>query len=610
MTSPMPPQPVPGEPYLTAPLAAQTVQQGADAYTALVVAPWLAAIQQAIAPAGGIFDPFGVLAAGAQWTAGVGRFLADQVLPWLRAPFRSLFGPEVVFFDQAPFVNSYLPTVTNLLVRTPFEVFVRIRAQVQLAADAGTPIPDLAEEINRTLLDENAPWWRNRALVIARTELRRAQMGGLWNAYATYGRDRGVRYTKRWLDSNDARVREAHVDTDGQVRAIDRPFAVGVDGGPKFPAMYPLDPILPPELSIQCFPGDTLMRASAIHRVFRRWYEGPIVRVEFKSGAKLAGTPNHPVLTASGWKALQLLEVGDQCVRTDHVERLSGSDPHVEDAPTPAEKIYTAALQSSASYRVAASGVYFHGDGADTEVNVVTVHSQLRDEAKTCGTERGCDKIFAGPHVTVPALRGLRSDLGAVDKVGMASPGIARAVPSASPVGDGRQGTALVEVQALHSDGVRLGSAAWSDARFEQVSAHGSAVYPEALRDAQLGLSALVCGDEGGGVQVGARVCTCVASASHRDSGCSQVVSDLLAVDADALSDLVRALPGQVPTDDVIHIETSTFVGHVYNLETSSGWYSANGIAAHNCRCDMLIEEPGEETDLSDRRYVSAGGAR
>ena len=254
MTAPIPPQPEPGQPYVTAPLGASQVQAGADAYLALVVAPWLDAIRQTIAPAGGVLDPYGVLAGSAYWAAGIGRFLTEQALPWLARPLKSLFGERFgpVVFDQSPFVNAYIPTVTNLLVRTPDQVFQRIRAQVQLAADEGTPIPDLAEEINRTLLDENAPWWRNRATVIARTELRRAQMGGLWNAYATYGRDRQILFVKRWLDSDDARVREAHVDTDGQVRAIDRPFAVGVDGGPKFPAMFPLDPQLPPELSIQC----------------------------------------------------------------------------------------------------------------------------------------------------------------------------------------------------------------------------------------------------------------------------------------------------------------------------------------------------------------------
>src|SRR5262249_55483092 len=35
--------------------------------------------------------------------------------------------------------------------------------------------------------------------------------------------------------------------------------------------------------------------------------------------------------------------------------------------------------------------------------------------------------------------------------------------------------------------------------------------------------------------------------------------------------------------DQVVAIETKQWSGHVYNLQTRGGWYSANGIIAHNC---------------------------
>jgi hypothetical protein len=45
----------------------------------------------------------------------------------------------------------------------------------------------------------------------------------------------------------------------------------------------------------------------------------------------------------------------------------------------------------------------------------------------------------------------------------------------------------------------------------------------------------------------------------------------------------------------VRHIERLSFSGHVFNLETATGWYAIEGILAHNCRCVAIpILEPEE----------------
>lgn len=244
------PQPVPGEPYQTTALPPAVIEQSAAAYNALVVAPWLQVVRDTVLPAHGPTDPYGVLSGTAYWLRGVRDFMREQVWPWIRAPWQSLFG---VYFDNSdPWLRNYTFTVENYLTRTPFEVYAKIRTLVQDATAAGTPLRQVAEQIDTTFLQADAPWWATRGMVVARTETRRGQMGGLWHAYTDFGDRHRISYIKRWLDSDDARVRLAHEDTDGQTRPLGLPFAVGVTGGPKYPAMYPLDPILPPELSIQC----------------------------------------------------------------------------------------------------------------------------------------------------------------------------------------------------------------------------------------------------------------------------------------------------------------------------------------------------------------------
>lgn len=258
MTQPTPPtEPTgpTGDPFpgTVPPLHEVAIAAAASAYLADVVKGWLEVIRPAVFPAAGIIDPYGVLSGTAQWLVGIRRWMAQNLGPRLLEPLLRLFGPRGrVFFDQGPFVTNYAKQVENLLVGVPDQVFASIREIVQQAADTGTPVPKTAELIGTELLNANAPMWTNRAETIARTELRRASMGGLFNAYNTYGEEHDIELIKQWLDSDDTRVRPAHVDTDGQRRRLSQPFAVGVDGGPKFPAMYPLDPGLPANLSINC----------------------------------------------------------------------------------------------------------------------------------------------------------------------------------------------------------------------------------------------------------------------------------------------------------------------------------------------------------------------
>jgi hypothetical protein len=42
----------------------------------------------------------------------------------------------------------------------------------------------------------------------------------------------------------------------------------------------------------------------------------------------------------------------------------------------------------------------------------------------------------------------------------------------------------------------------------------------------------------------------------------------------------------------IIEIGRNKFSGHVYNLQTETDIYIADGIITHNCRCDVRYELP------------------
>lgn len=54
------------------------------------------------------------------------------------------------------------------------------------------------------------------------------------------------------------------------------------------------------------------------------------------------------------------------------------------------------------------------------------------------------------------------------------------------------------------------------------------------------------------------------------------------APDAETLGDPGNRLPAAVTVDEIVHVETQPFQGHVYDLSTVKGWYVANGIIVHN----------------------------
>jgi SPP1 gp7 family putative phage head morphogenesis protein len=85
-----------------------------------------------------------------------------------------------------------------------------------------------------------------RAETIARTELLRMYSVGHWARMQSTA-EQFPDLRKRWVSSHDPRVRPSHARADGQVVRWDKPFIVG-----GYKAMFPRDPRLPPEESVNC----------------------------------------------------------------------------------------------------------------------------------------------------------------------------------------------------------------------------------------------------------------------------------------------------------------------------------------------------------------------
>jgi len=53
----------------------------------------------------------------------------------------------------------------------------------------------------------------------------------------------------------------------------------------------------------------------------------------------------------------------------------------------------------------------------------------------------------------------------------------------------------------------------------------------------------------------------------------------------ESLNRFLGAHAGEISLDRITKLRVRDFAGHVYNLQTKTGWYLANGIVTHNCMC-------------------------
>ena len=76
-----------------------------------------------------------------------------------------------------------------------------------------------------------------------------------------------------------------------------------------------------------------------------------------------------------------------------------------------------------------------------------------------------------------------------------------------------------------------------------------------------------------------------VASPAKMFSTLTEHARDWAAADAQLARELIDGRAGPVSCEKIIGVDVAAFHGVVYNLQTTAGWYIANGIVTHNCRC-------------------------
>ena len=458
--------------------------------------------------------------------------------------------PTRVVEDAVGMMGNGSPILEYYREQLAPKVAEMIRIEVIKAAAAGTDFRTIA---NRLLTTGQIT--RTRALMVARTEVNRVRREATRQAYI----ESGVTLQWEWVASKSIRTCPACLWLDGQRFELKDPF-------PQHP---------------NCLISGTVVNSPQTKAATRRWYDGEVVEVETSSGFQLTVTPNHPIMTRQGWVAAGRLDETSEIICTLDGERVCVDiDPHADNMPAVVDEIFGASLEGRGMPAVVVphSAEYFHGDGEGGDVDIVFIDSFLENDVDSTIPQpaRQNGLIFRGMGP------GSLFSGSTADELGM------RPFSSANGVMGGRGVPGVLLGGSLcHHYSVRVGDGSDLHTLLDQPPTDYGPVGFEGLRDLVFGGTGQISfGDLRGRETNASRL----GKAAIGELGVEPISPDV-----EFCADFANRHAGSIRADRPIKIRRYFYSGHVYNLETSTGYYIANGIVTHNCRCTMIPVIEGVE---------------
>jgi SPP1 gp7 family putative phage head morphogenesis protein len=395
---------------------------------------------------------------------------------------------------------------------------------------------------------EVAPWSRSYSETVYRTNLSTAYNAGRFEQ-ASDPEVKDAIPALVFESMDDDRTRPNHKAADGLIAAADDPIWKRLHA----------------PLGYNCFLPGTEVSGSFIGGL-KAAYSGPVVEFKTSHGRSLTVTVNHPVLTERGWLPAYKLAEGDNCfsygadgetfdVRNlPVVDVLSGRRAVDDnDAPSVIEDVFDSLwVQGIASSRpvVPMLPLDLHGDAkwVKGDVKVVAPDGCLLADSLDVPSEFASE--FVNVHSSGDSSYPLDT-LGRSDDRSLPPPASPRGGPSAFALtlDDGGIVGALFSQRPLEP--LRFGPAAdWNVTALEERRYDGAA-------------------------------------------------------DPEFIGKLKDACAGKVTADKIVSIRKYEFSGHVYDLQSVTGWILSNCIVTSNCRCSVNFVS---RLELERRGLIDANG--
>jgi SPP1 gp7 family putative phage head morphogenesis protein len=302
-----------------------------------------------------------------------------------------------------------------------------------------------------------------------------------------------------------------------------------------------------PPLHPNCVLGDTLITSAfGVSSISKRRHKGVFVTITSANGDAITVTPNHPVLTATGWLPAKSINRFDKIVNQCRVKEVGVVDGHNNGIIPSISKVFDSVRCSSqvSTSEVPLSTPDFHNDASDGEVAVILTDSGLGVIDDSLAIKYSGELKLKGRN----KRSGLFSRLSSFDKFGF------RCFSSGNRfVSCASKSLSFLIRCIIHPRLLLLTSISDVNAIFGKNSLHWT----------------------------------------RRDT--------------DGLSDSCNTYAGGVSFDDVVNVSFAEFDSHVYNLETVDHCYAANGIITHNCRSALTFDVDDRfKLDASDTKKASS----
>lgn len=383
-------------------------------------------------------------------------------------------------------------------------------------------------------------------------------------------RDAGVTQYE-WIHTGGSRQpRSYHRDVlNGKIFDLNDPPVIDLRTGEKG---HPGD-------AINCHPGGTLVNSpDGVNKLYRRFYSGELLELVTNDGVVLKATPNHPILTNSGWKPAKFINEGDYIVSAGN-EGVMASEAYVDCTETKFIDLFNSAARYFGvdRARVGASRLEFHGDASNQEVEIISTNGVLPIEFNSKCAKVVSEFVFS------------RTDK-AFDGAGVFSEGSSAELVLRSLGTPNRFIGGLASVLSLFERGIGGANEACftlaSDFNsfLDEYSSDDISGDIEALRNLELANPRGVLSNN---IIFRELYSSCLwLSFWDCETRSAEVLGESVGIALENTGNLGYSSNSVKQGFCLVEkVGSEFFSGHVYNLETVSNWYIANGMITHNCKC-------------------------
>ena len=470
---------------------------------------------------------------------GVERFTLQQIKPSLRAELdrRIMASAELIKLNREEAIQKTLQRFAGWSTSIPKGGSKTVNRK-EVRKDVRKSIVSAKFAERRVIIDQGTK------LVSAINDIVAKDSGAIAGQWVSNFRQAGYDY------------REEHRERDGKVYVVRDNWAS--EKGYIKPKHGYMDEITKPAEEPFCLLGDTKIDLfDGAEKVYRRWYEGRIIIISTAVGRVLRTTPNHPIMTPNGWVAAGLLNEGDSVIEVCHESIEATKLDTNQNQPTFAQFFHSMRKIGFFEETRDGMGMNFHGDGSNENINIISF-----DRPLGFNVQSKC--LQAIDHFYFTLADFLLSSIGVIfelrDRFSRSTNGSmslvlgSLSVPLYSIV----ERAVIGRTQSLQDQRVRnakgfskligIFSRIVSSKKFD-------AIQRDSWSRSKINVAINVPVPNGHG--------------THAKSG----------------GNLAKRFPLRTQTSNIICIKYEFFAGHVYNLQTATGWFVGNGIIVSNCRC-------------------------